>query len=433
MSRLRLLPLLLLLVAPRAWAAIAFDSTAGHAGSNQANTASLTVTITIVAGETAICGVSTSSGSTGITGGGTWTLLIENTSDSSHVETWATPVNGAAAATSIVIGGPGGIMSASCVQYTGVSAYGFTGTNFSGGASSATISLTGTANLSWVVATIFSSNNVGSATVGTLRANAPDVAMQDNTFGGGIGSITNTNALSGGTNDFAANGLELYPSTPLIYFDSAHKGTASGTTTPLSVTVSIISGETGFCAIDLDATTISGVSVASITGGGTWTLVKGVSAAAGCRSELWTNGVKGGSTASSLSIAVTGTFSVVVAACGQYIGAGKILGANAVTAVGTTSTTQTISLTTINAGSFVVSSFGEKTGTSYTALTGGLRETLVGSAVTAVGLNDNASATASSVTNALTIGGSPVDWATVAVELAFSSGTPGWMSWGFGQ
>ena len=448
MSRLRLLPLLLLLVSPRAWAAIAFDATAGHSGQTGCASSPCSVTITIVAGETAFCSVLVNtSGTLSITGGGTWTIITNSAPGFNAGAEMALLTNGAgggSAASSISVSASvAEDFDVACAQYSGVGALSVISktTANTAGQGFSIVQVASTALVSWVVAGLVTSQPSFTASIGNLRVqNSADitgtVGINDNTLASGLGTVTNeatTSSNSAGQNE--AMGIELYPSGSYINFDpaSGHAAVKAATTTsPLSVPITIVSGETGFCAVAFDGT-IAGDSVTGITGGGTWTLVKPKNAAASARSELWSNGVNGGSTASSISIAFTGTVVDVSAACTQYKGAMAICTSNAVSANGTTG--PTISLTTVNANDFVIAALADVgTSPTMTASTGVLRETTANT-VLSCGLNDNGSTTAAAVTNAVAVTTS-ADWAANAVELSLLSscgGTPGWMSWGFGQ
>ena len=437
MSRLRLLPLLLLLVAPRAWAAIAFDSTAGNSkAGTSASGASFVITITIVAGETAIATLFPNSGTiSSISGGGTWAKQVVVTGDG-DLELWSNGAGGGTAASSITVNLSTTTTAYYAVaQYTGVGAIGGTATNYSASASTGVIQDNCLGNLCWVAGGFYSSNGLGPTLIGNSRVSS-EIDVADNTNGGGTALVEIQNNLSGGTNDFEAVAIGMAPSPSNVLFDTvaADIGSATGTTSPISVTISMIAGETGICAIGFDGT-VSGDSVTSITGGGTWKLVKGENASALARAELWTNGAGGGATASSISVAFTGTVTEVTVACGQYLNVGLVLSANATVANGTTGfELGPVSLTTVHASSIIAAALAGTftSAPTLSALTGALRVTKNSSTVASVALNDN-SAVSGSVSNGAETSGTLADWAAVAVELAFSSGTPGWMSWGFGQ
>ena len=152
---------------------------------------------------------------------------------------------------------------------------------------------------------------------------------------------------------------------------AGHKGyNNSGGSSPTAVTVTVVSGETGFLTIFRTAAT----TVTSITGGGTWTRVGTGTFDTGARAgDLYTTGGAGGTTASSVSIAFTGD--LVEAVVWQYTSTATptVKNAGAVNATGATTGPATVSLTPGSASSFVVCGLVNTESGFTTALTGNLR------------------------------------------------------------
>jgi hypothetical protein len=452
---------------------ISFDATAGHSGGSPSGcTTTCTTTVTMVAGETGIAAIAVTAGDevTSVTGGGTWTKIVGfRTSDNyTDAELWTNGVNGGSAATSVVVNttsvaGVG--ISVFIGQYTGVASI-TTNTVTSTALSSTTPfvgDITQTEIMSWGVAAFssyttnsaclpstacdtyggnFRGHGLGGGTYAGQQASLVDISASNYTVLGALGAEINSTS----DNEYAAAMVELNPWPITFDWTSGHSGSGAASSSPVSVTTTIVSGETGICVVGLGngSTDLSSQAVTSITGGGTWTRVAAETESGGtnggCRIELWTNGVGGGAAATSVSVAYSPSVSYAAVSCGQYVGVTGILVVNAVGNSATASpsvSTPLVNLTTVDKDSFVVAGLSETTsstpapGTSF----GALRQDKVDSLMF-VGLNDNPSYYAQNVLNAMVDGNGATsnNWTTVAVELTSISNTiPLLMLMGLGQ
>ena len=200
------------------------------------------------------------------------------------------------------------------------------------------------------------------------------------------------------------------------------------TTSPCVATVELgaLQGGTGIVAVGFDGT-VAGDSVTGITDNGTvsstWTSCVTKNAAAAARVEIWTTGSTGivSSNATSVSVSFTGTITdVFVIGAATTLKEPAAICANAVTAIGTTATTATASLTTTQWNSTVIAAVSAVgTSPAQTALTGNEFSTennTVGSLY--LGYNGPASppGTPAATVNATTIT-TPTHWAEAVVEL----------------
>jgi hypothetical protein len=215
--------------------AIAYDSTAGHSVAYQGvnTSAPFAVTVTIVAGQTAVLVVNTESSIntiSSISGGGTWTRAAGPVKLSfAEVEIWTTGAGAATSAASITLT-PGGAVTAEVlvVQYTGVGSIKTSGALTNSGFSTAdtvtpTISLTPSKSTSWVVAGfgLFdeTQNNTGgtkliTANTGNLRkqlggGSFTEAALTDNTGSGSVTNSINYGNAVGDVEDWVAAAVEL--------------------------------------------------------------------------------------------------------------------------------------------------------------------------------------------------------------------------------
>ena len=210
-------------------------------------------------------------------------------------------------------------------------------------------------------------------------------------------------------------GLDVQHVPPVIgaiTFDAVNTATATTATSPLVVTVPIISGKAGFVAVAIQAT--PGTStVTGITGGGTWSLVAASNASAQVRVEIWTNGVKGGAD-TGISIAFSGAPTAVIAAFGQYANVASIDTANNTTGNGISPVAMGTSY--VKNPHLAIAAFADfAVNATMTQNAGTLRQTLNANAnAVSVGLVDNGvNPNPGFIVN---INTASADWAGVIVE-----------------
>jgi hypothetical protein len=139
-------------------------------------------------------------------------------------------------------------------------------------------------------------------------------------------------------------------------------GTPIGT--PMSVTVTITAGETGVAVIHFGAV---GGAVSSITGGGTWTKICEITnnGLAAYHSELWATDPGAASSASSVSIAWTGSPEAIEVSIGSYPGI-LAWGNNATNRSGSASSNPNGTLTTQDNDNWLLFGVGAWDTTAFT-------------------------------------------------------------------
>lgn len=201
----------------------------------------------------------------------------------------------------------------------------------------------------------------------------------------------------------------------------AHNGWGSNAGGNVVVAVTINNGETAVVEISQyysAAAGQGGMSVSSISGGGTYTqqgsTVDNTDGTAHRTTQIWSTSAGGATSASTCSVAMTGDAACVEVVVRCYTGVDAI----GTTASNTgTSTNPTVSLTTQDNNNWVVAAFNSANDGPATALTGNLRDTGLQTGAQDVGTSstDNTSVSVASVTNAVTLASST--WAALALEL----------------
>jgi hypothetical protein len=205
--------------------------------------------------------------------------------------------------------------------------------------------------------------------------------------------------------------------TPAYDTTSGHSGStlASGSS-PTSVTVTMVAGETGFCFVTLDIFSSYQI-VTSISGGGTWGFIEGYYVSSSSYIEVWATAAGGATAATSISV-TTGVSSSTSVFVFQYTGVGQINQANGVTLNNSSTSTPSLVLNTLQSGSVALAMFYGLAGDgTITATTGTLRKNFnTGSLIVA----DNTSAT-----NTLNATGGATSVTMLGIELnAAATTTP---------
>lgn len=145
-------------------------------------------------------------------------------------------------------------------------------------------------------------------------------------------------------------------------------GAQTGTATPLAVTIAVNNGDTVIVTVTFNPNTCA---VTSITGGGAFTLRTSVNNGANLRQEMWSTDAGAGVSASSVSVAFSGTAADAGAMVETVTG---VLGLGP-TATATGSTLNpTIAIVTQDSNNWVVAGFGWGN-TGATTLGGDIRAT----------------------------------------------------------
>jgi hypothetical protein len=188
-------------------------------------------------------------------------------------------------------------------------------------------------------------------------------------------------------------------------------------TTPLTPSKTINNGDTAIVTVVMTPTT---AAVSSITGGGTWfqrsSKIQGT-----CKVEQWSTNVGAAVSASSISIALSGS----PTAAGSVLETATGVVALGITGTaGGTSSNPSIAVVTQDANNFILAGYGwiETPTLATTAGTG----TLTGSDSDGAALSDagsyNTAASPGSVTNSVTHGAPSAAWAICALELRSVAG-----------
>jgi len=210
------------------------------------------------------------------------------------------------------------------------------------------------------------------------------------------------------------------PSHATIAFVRTASATSVANANTLAITMTETAGNVALCFVTYDdgaSVTPSGVSDNASTPN-TWTMID--NAQENKNTSSWSTAVSGTLSATTITVTFPNTDTAEkTAICGDYSGALSLGTHHQTTSSTNTASSCTDSLTTQDSNNFVVAGCYARCGgaCSMTALTGNLRGTLNNGAVNAeIGLNDNTSASAGSVTNAITIAAAS-NFAELSVEL----------------
>ena len=240
----------LLGVAATAQAAISFDSTAGHNACKNVTTAatSTTLTVTLVAGDTAFVVVGFPNNTTTVssitdnaTGSssvyGSQAVLRNTNSTTTGGELWATPIGGVGSGvTTLTINVSASVRFSVCAwEYSGALAYGVVATAASGSSASPSISLTTQDSNNFIVSAMVhaASTSGWTASVGNLRASIAGtstdagVAGMDNTVAS-AGSVTTTATITSAAWIAVAIELRSVASSAAVPVQLQHRGCPSG-------------------------------------------------------------------------------------------------------------------------------------------------------------------------------------------------------------
>lgn len=191
--------------------------------------------------------------------------------------------------------------------------------------------------------------------------------------------------------------------------------------TPISVTVAITANHTAIAVVHFGA---SGGAVTSLTNGGTWTKICEITnnGLAAYHSELWATGVGASATASSVSVAWSGSPEAISVEIADYSGIAA-LGNNATNRSGSASANPNVALTLQDANNFIIAGGGAWDTTAFTVSGGNtIRKQQSGSGSSDIigALLDNTQAGTGSITATLLHASN--EWTMVAVEARSTTG-----------